>query len=261
MSTIHAILAVAAALYTIWFDEAFANPPSGSLAIAASFIGVIPAALTLSYVSPTQTIYPACNQFCCLSYAKFVISLLANTVPGSSFLTAAFCRFSYWIYDLTTTLVFWSYLGDYLMLIHHLVGIFPFTLGMYRSELIMYASFIILTEISTPFVNNRWFFATLGWGSSKLYVYNGVAMWFAFLCSRLLWIPYMVYDFYHNWHFILQTMALVWVPTMFGTAVTFLLSSYWFFLITKGMLKAVGLLPASSSKKTASSGDKKKKAN
>ncbi len=162
--------------------------------------------------------------------------------------------YRYWIYDLATTLFFWSFLGDKLMLIHHLVGIFPFTLGMYRSELIMYASMIILTEISTPFVNNRWFFATLGWGSSKMYVLNGLAMWASFFCARILWVPYMLVDFWSNRVAVQQTLKLVWVPTIFGTIVTLILSSWWFYLITKGMLKAVGLIGGSGA-------DKKKKAN
>jgi hypothetical protein len=51
VSTIHALAAVSAALYTIWFDETFTNPPSGNLAFASSFPGVLAAALTLSYVS------------------------------------------------------------------------------------------------------------------------------------------------------------------------------------------------------------------
>jgi hypothetical protein len=137
---------------------------------------------------------------------------------------------------------------------------------------------VIVTEFSTPFVNNRWFFAVLKKTDSLFYVVNGLLMWLSFLLCRVIWLPYLLYVFWAHRDELSRSEFLVWfvfkrlllllletdtfvcsfrAPTVVGVIVTLALSTYWYVLITKGLLKAVGLIGAP---KDTSVGNKKMKA-
>ena len=105
--------------------------------------------------------------------------------------------------------------------------------------MMFYGSMIILTEWSTPFVNFRWFFDVCDMKGHILYAVNGIMMWITFLVFRVAWLPVMVIHILinreKNWsgHF----GSAYWI--LAGTVVTHGLSTFWFYLITKGLLKHV----------------------
>ena len=118
---------------------------------------------------------------------------------------------------------------------------------------------IILTEMSTPFVNARWFFFITENTSSPLYAVNGLMMWLSFLFCRVLWLPYglrylifNIVECYQKYHW-----AVV-IPVTIGTPTAYALSCYWFLLITKGLLKVI-MGKFSANANTPSQQKKKKK--
>jgi hypothetical protein len=69
---------------------------------------------------------------------------------------------------------------------------------------------IIVTEVSTPNVNNRWFLATMKKTESLIYVVNGLLMWLTFLLFRVIWLPYLLYTFWAHRFEIYKSEYLVW---------------------------------------------------
>jgi len=63
----------------------------------------------------------------------------------------------YWIVDLLFILRYWKQLGDLGIMAHHAFGIVPFAIGRWYRSMHPFGSWILITELSTPFVNNVWF--------------------------------------------------------------------------------------------------------
>uniref|UniRef100_A0A671R9I7 Si:dkey-10f21.4 n=1 Tax=Sinocyclocheilus anshuiensis TaxID=1608454 RepID=A0A671R9I7_9TELE len=90
--------------------------------------------------------------------------------------------------------------------IHHFAALYAYYYVLSQGILPYFANFRLLSEFSTPFVNQRWFFHMLGYHKlSKPSLVNGVAMTFTFFLVRIAVIPgyyshmYLVFgtdDFY-----------------------------------------------------------------
>jgi len=148
---------------------------------------------------------------------------------------------AYWCYDFLLIMRWFNSLAEPGIITHHLVGIIPFALGRLHSELLYYGSMIILTELSTPFVNNRWFiFVTTKYTNadmSKEDIVNGILIWFAFVIARIYWQPYMLYNMYLDSEEIMKGHWYVHTIVTFGCVVACILSYFWFYKITKGVVK------------------------
>jgi hypothetical protein len=97
----------------------------------------------------------------------------------------------------------------------------------------------MLTEITTPFVNQRFFFDKGGMKSSPLYLINGILMtvlWFVFRILLFCWI---------GWRIWIMRVAVFALPTFhslvlfYSYGVGFLLQIFWFRKIMKGVIKAL----------------------
>jgi len=78
--------------------------------------------------------------------------------------------------------------------IHHFIAGLAFYLCLYFQVVLFYANFRIISELSTPFVNFRWILSASGKKESRIYMYNGLAMTFAFFLSRIVTIPIFWYS-------------------------------------------------------------------
>uniref|UniRef100_A0A8C3IKJ6 TLC domain-containing protein n=1 Tax=Chrysemys picta bellii TaxID=8478 RepID=A0A8C3IKJ6_CHRPI len=92
--------------------------------------------------------------------------------------------------DLLLLLRYWKTLGDSLFVCHHLVALYAYGYVLSRGVLPYFANFRLLSELSTPFVNLRWFFDTVGQPRSSWFVLaNGLAMTVVFFLVRIAVIP------------------------------------------------------------------------
>jgi len=149
---------------------------------------------------------------------------------------------AYWIFDFLLIMRYFKKLGEPGIVMHHVVGIVPFALGLRSSELIFYGCFIILTELSTPFVNNRWFIFMIcknnekaNW--SQVEIINGLLMWLTFFICRIVMLPYMLYHMYLHREGVMKVNVLTSGFVIFGTVVVTILSYFWFYKISKGIFK------------------------
>uniref|UniRef100_A0A670ZWZ6 TLC domain-containing protein n=1 Tax=Pseudonaja textilis TaxID=8673 RepID=A0A670ZWZ6_PSETE len=109
----------------------------------------------------------------------------------------------YLLYDLLLLVRYWKTLGDSLFVCHHLVALYAYGYVLSRGVLPYFANFRLLSELSTPFVNLRWFLDATGWSrTSRLVLANGLAMMVVFFMVRIAVIPsyYMqVYSWSLSW--------------------------------------------------------------
>ncbi|KAJ8251766.1 hypothetical protein GJAV_G00225210 [Gymnothorax javanicus] len=96
----------------------------------------------------------------------------------------------YLIYDLVLLARYWDTMGDSFFVCHHLAALYAYGYVLTRGVLPYFANFRLISELSTPFVNQRWFFEALSYPrSDRLVVANGVAMAVVFFLVRIAVMP------------------------------------------------------------------------
>eukprot|EP00741_Cyanophora_paradoxa_P018457 tig00021070_g17820.t1 len=146
----------------------------------------------------------------------------------------------YLIYDALLVVLHHKQLGGGgSTLAHHISGIFSVAIShSYGAGSVCIIAYFG-TELTTPCVNNRWFFEKSGMKSSNAYKFNGLAMWFGFLLIRVSIAPCLGFYLYTHRD---QMMAVPVLLSAFTLLLFFVINSlnlYWFFLITRGMLRHV----------------------
>lgn len=139
-------------------------------------------------------------------------------------------------------IIVWSYkyIGDLFTLVHHLMAISAYYFVVVNGVLPYFANVRQLAEISTPFVNQRWFFDAIGHPrSSSSFVINGYVMGASFFFCRILMMPIYYYKCYLVWGSDEQQQlgALInfyWISTCI---VLDIINLYWFTKIVKGAMK------------------------
>ncbi|XP_078540455.1 TLC domain-containing protein 4-A-like [Lissotriton helveticus] len=97
----------------------------------------------------------------------------------------------YLIYDMLLLARYWKTMGDSFFVCHHLAVLYAYGYVLNRGVLPFFANFRLISELSTPFVNQRWFFDIVGQPRSSWPVLlNGFAMTVVFFLVRIAVIPW-----------------------------------------------------------------------
>ncbi|XP_071720354.1 uncharacterized protein [Rutidosis leptorrhynchoides] len=139
-------------------------------------------------------------------------------------------------------MIVWTYptLGGAEYFLHHGLSLFAIVQSLISGQVQFYILIVLFTEITTPFVNLRWYLDVANKKNSTLYMLNGIAMFVGWLVARII---LFVYFFYHIYtHF--DQVKLVYYPLGFYTLMLIpsalaLMNLFWFWKIAKGMVKTV----------------------
>ncbi|XP_051041547.1 TLC domain-containing protein 4 [Phodopus roborovskii] len=163
----------------------------------------------------------------------------------------------YLISDLLIILLNWKVIGDKFFVIHHCTALAAYYLVLRDGVLVYIANFRLLAELSSPFVNQRWFFETLKYPKfSKANVINGILMTVVFFIVRIIAIPplyffmYSVYgtEAYARLGF---TVQFCWVTSCLVLDV---MNVMWMIKITKGCIKVISLIRQEEAKSSLQNG-------
>jgi len=139
-----------------------------------------------------------------------------------------------------------------LMTLHHIVSIMAFGGALVTKRMHWYATLDGCCEITTIFLNFLLYFRAIGYKGFFNSI-NGVTLWFTFMVFRIILFPYWLYRFGTDIAYYpaetsakVTTWELVFYP--FTNVLLLAMSTTWFISITKGMLKAVGMIPESPKK-------------
>ncbi|XP_068130381.1 TLC domain-containing protein 4-like [Hyperolius riggenbachi] len=96
----------------------------------------------------------------------------------------------YLVYDLILFARYWKEMKDPYMVCHHFAVLYAYVYVLNRGVLPYFANFRLISELSTPFVNQRWFFEAIGTPrTSRPAIINGLAMAVVFFLVRIAVIP------------------------------------------------------------------------
>jgi len=145
----------------------------------------------------------------------------------------------YLAYDLLVVLAHRN-LWDKGTFLHHTVGIACFCVVMSFNIAHFIANLWYITEATTPFVNQRWFFDKTGMKHSPIFVVNGFIMWLGFLLLRIGIAPAIFITLYRDWSRVVLRLGYPMICTVVVMMSSMIVTnSYWFYLISRGLYKAV----------------------
>jgi hypothetical protein len=128
-------------------------------------------------------------------------------------------------------------MGGWEMVCHHIAATTSIWTALTSHQGHFYTLTFLATEVTTPFVNLRWCLDTVNKKGSRVYLANGVALFFSWLVGRIMAQLYM---FGHLW----QHRGEISLLTPAGRAlvigvppILFSLNMWWFTKICKGVLK------------------------
>jgi len=87
----------------------------------------------------------------------------------------------YFLTDLAMILRYFPRLGGKEYLLHHGLSMYAISLALLSGKGHVYILMVLFTEATTPFVNLRWYLDLAGRKGSKLYLYNGLALFVGWL--------------------------------------------------------------------------------
>ncbi|XP_048848213.1 TLC domain-containing protein 4-B-like isoform X1 [Brienomyrus brachyistius] len=185
-------LAVVAGSFLAFHLLFFVLSPLLSSAVTPAYRRLPPSKLTEWNSRVVSTIHALIVGFFCLYILWFDDAVNMDPVWGDPKLVqinvAIAC--GYLLYDLVTVTCYWSTLGDGFFVCHHLAALYAYGYVLTRGVLPYFANFRLISELSTPFVNQRWFFEALSFPRSHtLVVANGVAMAVVFFLVRIAVMP------------------------------------------------------------------------
>ncbi|KVI03193.1 TRAM/LAG1/CLN8 homology domain-containing protein [Cynara cardunculus var. scolymus] len=85
-------------------------------------------------------------------------------------------------------MIFWLYpaLGGLEYVVHHTLSAIAVAYAMFTGEGQLYTFMVLISELTTPEINLRWYLDTAGLKKSNAYLINGVVIFFAWMmCSRV----------------------------------------------------------------------------
>lgn len=143
----------------------------------------------------------------------------------------------YFITDLGMILWLYPLLGGKEYVVHHLASITAVVYAMLTREGQLYTYMVLMSEMTTPAINLRWYLDALGMKKSKTYLINGTVIFFVWLVARILLFAYLFYHVYLHYdevkHMHSFGLLLVFgVPTVLSV-----MNLMWFRRITNGLKK------------------------
>ncbi|KAG9137443.1 hypothetical protein Leryth_027132 [Lithospermum erythrorhizon] len=145
----------------------------------------------------------------------------------------------YFLVDLA--MICWLYpsLGGMEYILHHSLSATAVAYSMLTKEGQLYTFMVLISEMTTPEINMRWYLDVAGLKKSVVYLINGIVIFFAWLGARILLFGYMFHHVYLHYHQVVKMhifgyVLVFGVPTVLG-----IMNLMWFGKILKGLKKTL----------------------
>ncbi|KAG6747330.1 hypothetical protein POTOM_049728 [Populus tomentosa] len=102
----------------------------------------------------------------------------------------------YFFADLGMIFLYYPTLGGKEYVIHHSLSTIAVAYSMLSGEMQLYTYMCLISEVTTPEINMRWYLDTAGHKRSAAYLINGLAIFLAWLMARILLFLYMFHHIY-----------------------------------------------------------------
>ncbi|ESR61980.1 hypothetical protein CICLE_v10016228mg [Citrus x clementina] len=138
-------------------------------------------------------------------------------------------------------MIFWLYpsLGGMEYVVHHSLSGIAVAYSMFSGEGQLYTYMVLISEVTTPEINMRWFLDTAGMKRSTAYLVNGVIIFFTWLIARILLFVYMFYHVYLHYDQVVEMHAIGYLLVFVVPFVLAIMNVMWFGKILKGLKKTL----------------------
>ncbi|XP_078437294.1 uncharacterized protein LOC144707902 isoform X2 [Wolffia australiana] len=145
----------------------------------------------------------------------------------------------YFLYDLGMILWLYPALGGAEYIVHHGLSMYSFSLALLSGQAHLYILMVLFSEVTTPFVNLRWYLDVAGLKSSKIYLWNGVALTAGWLAVRILLFVHLFAHMYRHFDQVRGMFALGFYSLFAVPSSLALMNVFWFWKILRGLVKAL----------------------
>ncbi|KAI7755218.1 hypothetical protein M8C21_025665 [Ambrosia artemisiifolia] len=158
-------------------------------------------------------------------------SALSDAVLGISI--------GYFLTDLG--MIIWTYptLGGFEYFLHHGLSLLAIGQSLLSGQVQFYILIVLFTEITTPFVNLRWYLDVSGKKNSTLYMLNGVALFVGWLAARVILFVFFFSHMYARLYQVKQVYTMGFYSTVTIPPALALMNLFWFWKIAKGLIKTL----------------------
>lgn len=143
----------------------------------------------------------------------------------------------YFLTDLGMILWYFPALGGMEYVLHHALSMYAIILSLISGEAQYYILMVLFSEITTPFVNLRWYLDVYGQKSSMLYICNGVALFLGWLAARILLFIFFFTHIYLHFDQVRTIFPLGFYSILSVPPLIAVMNAFWFLKIFKGMVK------------------------
>nr|KJB69047.1 hypothetical protein B456_011G050300 [Gossypium raimondii] len=145
----------------------------------------------------------------------------------------------YFVSDLAMILWLYPSLGGIEYVIHHSLSGIAVAYSMFTGEAQLYTYMVLISEVTTPEINIRWYLDTAGMKRSTAYLINGIVIFLAWLVARVLLFGYMFYHVYLHYTQVIKMHIFGYILVFGVPAVLATMNLMWFGKIIKGVLKTL----------------------
>ncbi|KAL6561871.1 hypothetical protein OROGR_002878 [Orobanche gracilis] len=145
----------------------------------------------------------------------------------------------YFISDLG--MICWLYpsLGGAEYIVHHSLSGIAVAYSMLTGEGQLYTFMVLISEVTTPEINMRWYLDISGLKRSNAYLINGVVIFFGWLVARILLFFYMFYHVYLHHAQVMRMHPVGFLLVFFVPLALATMNLLWFWKILKGLKKTL----------------------
>ncbi|KAF5728735.1 transmembrane protein 56-B-like isoform X1 [Tripterygium wilfordii] len=138
-------------------------------------------------------------------------------------------------------MIFWLYpsLGGMEYVIHHSLSGISVAYSMFSGEGQLYTYMVLISEVTTPEINMRWYLDTAGMKRSNAYLINGVLIFFLWLIARILLFVYLFNHVYRHYDQVMQLHIMGYFLVFVVPTALAILNLMWFGKILKGLKKTL----------------------
>ncbi|XP_022723426.1 transmembrane protein 56 homolog B-like isoform X2 [Durio zibethinus] len=123
--------------------------------------------------------------------------------------------------------------------IHHSLSGIAVAYSMFTGEAQLYTYMVLISEVTTPEINMRWYLDTAGMKRSSAYLINGVVIFFAWLIARVLLFGYLFYHVYLHYQQVIKMHTFGYVLVFVVPSVLATMNLVWFGKIIKGLVRTL----------------------
>ncbi|KAH9627394.1 hypothetical protein KSS87_001233 [Heliosperma pusillum] len=213
MSTVHALYIAAMSLYFVYWSDLYADNQTNT---AVTFRNSTLSTFTLGV-----------DDFHARNCSRLPLGFRPNVSVG------------YFLSDLAMILWLYPSLGGVEYVVHHSLSGIAVAYAMFSGEGQLYTFMVLISEVTTPEINMRWFLDTVGLKRSNAYLINGIVIFLAWLVARILLFVYMFFHVYLHYDQVIEMHAFGYFLVFVVPSVLAAMNLMWFGKILKGLKKTL----------------------